>query len=134
MGLHSGGLQSGGNSLGANNLQLPISGQENHSAAGGLQSGALQYGGLQSGGQQSPTTDSGPGIALTRSKEQKFTEGNLLSTLGLPPAKMQKQVHKKNPGKTPKPYEIHIPNSDWIFSDVSWENGEVPWASPLQKF
>ena len=47
-------------------------------------------------------------------------KGNLLSTLGLPPAKMQQRNFiSKIPPKTPKPKEINVPNSDWIFGDLS---------------
>ena len=40
--------------------------QSIHLFEGCIQFGGLQYGDLRSGGQQSPTTDSGPGKALTR--------------------------------------------------------------------
>jgi hypothetical protein len=49
-------------------------------------------------------------------------KGNLLSTLGLPPAKMQQRNSiSKIPKKLPKPHEIHVPNSDLIFGDFSKE-------------
>jgi hypothetical protein len=46
----------------------------------------------------------------------------LLSTLGLPPAKMQQRNFiSKIQKKPPTPYEIHVPNSDLIFWDFSRE-------------
>ena len=52
----------------------------------------------------------------------RFFKGNLLSTLGPPPAKMQQRNFiSKIPKKPPKPYEIHVPNSDQIFGDFSKE-------------
>ena len=51
-----------------------------------------------------------------------FFRGNLLSTLGPSPAKIQKNKFiSKIPKKPPKPDEIHVPNSDWIFGDFSRE-------------
>ena len=41
-----------------------------------------------------------------------FFGGNLLSTLGLPPAKIQNSFISKIPEKPPNPHEIHVPNSD----------------------
>ena len=49
-------------------------------------------------------------------------KGNLLSTLGLPPAKMQQHNFiSKILKQLPKPYEIHVPNPDWIVEDYSRE-------------
>ena len=47
---------------------------------------------------------------------------SVLSTLGLPPPKMQEGKHiSKIPKNSPKPYEIHVPNSDRICLDFSEE-------------
>jgi hypothetical protein len=47
---------------------------------------------------------------------------NLLSTLGLPLAKMQQRNSiSKIPKQTPKPEEIHVPNSELIFEEFPRE-------------